>query len=52
MEFIAEVKHCESEAVGKLSLYVIGVAFLGMDEEKKKEFIDMITFFLRKQGGQ
>jgi hypothetical protein len=51
MEFIGEVKRCES-AGSKFPLYVIGVAFQGMDEEKKEEFVDMIAFFLRKQGGK
>jgi hypothetical protein len=49
MFFTGEVRRCELENVGQLSLYGVGVCFLGMDEEKRKYFIETITYFLKKQ---
>ncbi|MDD5006169.1 MAG: PilZ domain-containing protein [Candidatus Omnitrophica bacterium] len=49
MQFTGEVKRCESSVEKKSNIYGIAVCFLGMDEQKKKEFTRTITFFLSKQ---
>lgn len=49
IEFLGEVKRCDSEGSGQFSRFGIGVYFMGMDEQKKKEFIETIVFFLKKK---
>ena len=49
MEFTGEVKRCEERKSGELKMFGLGVLFLEIDEEKKKQFIDTIIFFLKKK---
>jgi len=49
MQFIGEVKRCESGKDKQFSLHGIGICFLKMDEQKRQEFIETISFFLKKQ---
>lgn len=49
MRFTGEVRRCESGDDKAAMMYGIGIKFLDMDEEKKKEFINTITFFLKKE---
>ena len=49
IQFTGEVKRCESNQDNQISLYIIGIYFLEIDAEKKKEFVETISFFLKKK---
>jgi len=47
MRFVGEVTRCESGDAQ--NLFFVGIKFLEMDQQKKDEFLHVITFFLKKQ---
>lgn len=49
IEFSGEVKRCDATSKGEFSHFGIGVYFLDVDEQKKKEFSELIAFFLKKE---
>jgi hypothetical protein len=49
MRFNAEVKRCQGDTSRHLPRYGLAVEFFGMDEARKKQFIETITFFLKRQ---
>ena len=50
MRFVGEVKRCEADKNKLPVRYGVAVQFLEIEEEKKKEFINSLSFLLlRKQ---
>ena len=49
MRFRGEVKRCEQDKTKHFPRYGLAVQFIEMDEQKKKQFVDTINFFLKKQ---
>lgn len=49
MRFTGEVRRCEADKNKLPVRYGISLKFLEMAEQKKKEFIDTLSFFLKKQ---
>ena|SRR3989338_5533544 len=49
MRFNGEIKRCQVDSSRPLPRYGLAVQFHGMDEEKKRQFVETLNFFLRRQ---
>ena len=49
MHFLGKVKRCDVEKGAGTSRYGVAVCFSQMEEAKKKNFVETINFFLKKQ---